>query len=152
MSIMQKNEFLSKYGAIYEHSPWVAEAAFGAEGIDKIHAAMKAAVNAASRDKKLALLRAHPDLACAQGLTAASTSEQAAAGLNECTPDELAEFQQLNADYKLKFGFPFIVAVRGLHRADILRQFRARIQNDAATEFGAALEQVHKIAWLRLNK
>ena len=146
-----KAAFLKVYGGIYEHSPWVAEAAFtaGADTPEKIHAAMKAAVNAASRDKKLALICAHPDLACVQGLTAASTSEQAGAGLNQCTPEELAEFQKLNADYKKKFGFPFIVAVKGLHRTDILQQFRQRIQNDAAVEFDTALEQIHRIAGFR---
>ena len=148
-----KAAFVKKYGGIYEHSPWIAEAAFiaGADTPEKIHAAMKAAVNAASREKKLALICAHPDLACVQGLTAASTSEQASAGLNQCTPEELAEFQKLNAEYKKKFGFPFIVAVRGLHRTDILQQFRQRIHNDAAVEFETALEQIHKIAWFRLS-
>jgi len=149
---MNKQEFLKTYGSIYEHSPWVAAAAFdvGADTPEKIHAAMKTEVKAASHEKKLALIRAHPDLACAQGLTAASTSEQAGAGLNQCTPEELAEFQKLNAEYKNKFGFPFIVAVRGLHRTDILNQFRQRINNDADVEFETALEQIHKIAGFRL--
>ena len=151
--MLNKADFLKTYGGIYEHSPWVAAAAFdvGADTPEKIQAAMKAEVNAASHEKKLALICAHPDLACVQGLTAASTSEQAGAGLNQCTPEELAEFQKLNTDYKKKFGFPFIVAVRGLHRTDILKQFRKRINNDAATEFETALEQVHKIAGFRLG-
>jgi OHCU decarboxylase len=150
---MTKQDFLKTYSTIYEHSTWIAEAAFAASANtpEKIHAAMKAAIHAAPREKKLALIRAHPDLACAQGLTAASTSEQAGAGLNHCTPEELAEFQKLNADYKRKFGFPFVVAVRGLHRTDILQQFRERINNDVAVEFETALEQIHKIAWLRLS-
>ena len=147
--MQNKSDFITKFGGIYEHSPWVAEAAFAAGG--DIQAAMKAAVNAAPRDKKLALICAHPELACLQGLTASSTSEQDGAGLNQCTPEELAEFQKLNDDYKKKFGFPFVIAVRGLHRTDILAQFRKRIHNDAATEFDTALEQIHKIAGFRLS-
>ena len=150
---MNKQDFITKYGGIYEHSPWVAEAAFaaGADTPEKTQAAMKAVVNSAPRDKKLSLICAHPELACLQGLTASSTSEQAGAGLNQCTPEELAEFQKLNADYKKKFGFPFVVAVRGLHRTDILAQFRQRIHNDTAMEFETALEQIHKIAGFRLS-
>jgi 2-oxo-4-hydroxy-4-carboxy-5-ureidoimidazoline decarboxylase len=149
---MTKQDFLTKYGSIYEHSPWVAAAAFdvGADTPEKIQAAMKTEVNAASHEKKLALICAHPELACLQGLTASSTSEQAGAGLNQCTPEELTEFQKLNADYKKKFGFPFVVAVRGLHRTDILNQFRQRINNDTATEFETAIEQIHRIAGFRL--
>lgn len=151
--MQDKAAFVEKYGSVYEHSPWIAEAAFdaGAETIDQIHAAMKAAVEAAPREKQLALLRAHPDLAVMQGLTAASTSEQASAGLNQCTPEERTEFQKLNADYKEKFGFPFIVAVRGLQRGEILAQFRRRINNDTEPEFATALAEVHKIAGFRLK-
>jgi OHCU decarboxylase len=113
---------------------------------------MKAAVIAASREKKLALIRAHPDLACAErNLTAESTSEQKGAGLKECSPEEFAEFQKLNAEYKKKFGFPFIIAVKGLNRTDILKAFRQRINNSADAEFDAALEQIHRIAWFRLS-
>ncbi|MBU6475948.1 MAG: 2-oxo-4-hydroxy-4-carboxy-5-ureidoimidazoline decarboxylase, partial [Alphaproteobacteria bacterium] len=143
--MQDKAAFLGKYGGVYEHSPWIAEAAFaaGAATPAQIRDAMKAAVEAAPREKQLALLRAHPDLAVVQGLTAASTSEQAGAGLNQCTPEELAEFQKLNADYKAIFGFPFIIAVRGLQRAEILEQFRRRINNDVETEFRTALKQVY---------
>ncbi len=148
-----KTAFIKKYGGVYEHSPWIAEAAFDANAKTpaQIKEAMKAAVEAAPHDKQLALIRAHPDLAVAQGLTAASTSEQAGAGLNQCTPQELAEFQKLNAEYKEKFGFPFIVAVRGLQRAEILEQFRQRINNNTETEFSTALVQIHKIAGFRLS-
>jgi OHCU decarboxylase len=149
----KKEEFLKTYGGIYEHSPWIAEAAFaaGAETLEDIHAAMKLAVTNAAHDKKLALIRAHPDLACAErNLTAESTSEQAGAGLNECSSAEFAEFQNLNAEYKKKFGFPFIIAVKGLNRTDILHAFRNRIRNGAAAEFETALEQIHRIAKFRL--
>lgn len=152
---MNSDEFIRKYGGIYEHSPWIAEAAYvsgGVDSIDAIHGAMKRAVDGAGKDKQLALVRAHPDLACAPAtLTVSSTAEQKGAGLNQCSAEEYAEFQQLNADYKKKFGFPFIVAVKGLTRSDILKEFRARIGNDAEKEFQTALQQIHKIARFRLE-
>ncbi len=146
--------FLKIYGGIYEHSPWIAQGAYhsGAATVDALHAAMKKTVAAGTREQKLALIRAHPDLAPAIGtaLTDASVSEQKGAGLKECTPEEFAEFQQLNRDYKAKFGFPFIVAVKGLHRTDILQLFRQRMNNDAETEFATALAQIDRIARFRL--
>lgn len=150
MSTTSISEFVTRYGGIYEHSPWVAEAAYGASDIRE---AMKAAVDAAPREKKLALIRNHPDLAVAPAasLTQSSTSEQKGAGLRECTPEEFAEFQKLNADYKAKFGFPFIIAVKGLARRDILKEFRRRIHNDAETEFNTAIAQIHRIAGFRLE-
>lgn len=151
---MDKRDFIRRFGGIYEHSPWVAQGAFekGAATLEDLHAAMKDVVTKADRDKKLALIRAHPDLACATGtLTEASTAEQRGAGLKECTAEEFAEFQKLNAEYKKKFGFPFIIAVKGLHRSDILQAFRQRINNDINVEFETALEQIHKIARFRLD-
>ena len=154
---MDKREaFVKKYAAIYEHSPWIAEAAYDSGDIgtvEKIHAAMKAAVESAGYTEKITLIRAHPDLACAPAtkLTQESVSEQKGAGLDRCTPEEYAEFQKLNADYKKKFGFPFIIAVKGLSRQDILVAFRQRIDNGAEKEFHTALEQIHKIARFRLE-
>jgi len=154
---MTRAEFVKKYGGIYEHSPWVAEAVHGTQiSIDALHPAMQKVVDAADEGRKIALLRAHPDLACAPAdmtkLTASSQSEQAGAGLKECTPEEFAEFQKLNTDYKKKFGFPFIIAVTGLTRRDILEAFRKRINNSKPAEFETALAQVHKIALIRLKK
>ena len=148
-----KAAFLKTYGGIYEHSPWIAAAAFdaGADTPEKIHAAMKAAVMTAGWDRQLALINAHPDLARKAKMTDESVSEQKGAGLDQCTPEEFAEFQRLNDDYKKKFGFPFIIAVKGLNRTDILQAFRKRIANTPADEFSTALEQIHKIAWLRLT-
>ncbi|MDI1227853.1 MAG: 2-oxo-4-hydroxy-4-carboxy-5-ureidoimidazoline decarboxylase [bacterium] len=148
------NAFLKIYGSIYEHSPWIAEGAYksGAATVRDMHSTMKKTVAAGTDEQKFALIRAHPDLAPAIGtdLTTASVSEQKGAGLKECTADEYAEFQQLNRDYKAKFGFPFIVAVKGLHRTDILQLFRQRMKNDAATEFATALAQIDRIAYFRL--
>lgn len=152
---MTRDAFIARYGAIYEDSPWVAEAVWEAGEFADIAAAMRAAVDAASEERRLALVRAHPDLAgraaLAGELTEASTAEQAGAGLDRCSPEELADFHALNAAYKEKFGFPFIVAVKGLTRHDILEQFRRRLENDAAVELVAAFEQIHKIARLRLE-
>jgi len=151
--MQNKVDFMQKYGGVYEHSPWIAEAAFAAcaQGIDAIHAAMKAAVDAAPRDKKLALICAHPDLANKAKMTAESVSEQKGAGLDQCTAEEFAEFQHLNAAYKEKFGFPFIVAVKGMTRHDILNAFRTRLHNDVETEFETAIAQIHRIARFRLE-
>ena len=151
-------EFIRVYGSIYEHSPWIAEGAYTNRAnittVVALHAAMKAAVASAPRDKKLALIKAHPDLACAPAevskLTQASVSEQKGAGLNQCTAEEYADFQKLNADYKTKFGFPFIIAVKGLNRFDILKEFRRRIGNAPDEEFNTALGQIDRIAYFRL--
>ncbi|MBV1865902.1 MAG: 2-oxo-4-hydroxy-4-carboxy-5-ureidoimidazoline decarboxylase [Rhodobacteraceae bacterium] len=150
--------FISLYGGIYEHSPWVAETLF-----DKGAAAsplentgpMAAIVESASLEMQMTLLRAHPDLAgklAKSGtLTVESTSEQASAGLDQCSQQEFEEFTALNTRYRDNFGFPFILAVRGRNRAEILENFRARVDNDTATEFREALNQVHQIARLRLE-
>lgn len=145
---MNKQDFVQKYGSIYEHSPWVAKAAYGSDDLPK---AMREAVENGGHDRQLALLRAHPDLGeKLDTLTPSSVSEQQGAGLNQCSPEEFAEFQQLNTAYKEKFGFPFIVAVKGLNRLDILRRFRERIHNSPEAEFRTALDQVHRIAAFRL--
>jgi OHCU decarboxylase len=158
---MDRDAFLARYGHVWEDSPWIAEAAWDrglgpeTETPEGLAAAMARAVDAAPREAKLALLRAHPDLAgklaLAGGLTAESTREQAGAGLDACTPEELEAFQALNARYVARFGFPFILAVKGRHRTEILEAFRARVENDPETEFETALEQVKRIARLRLE-
>ena len=157
---MPKDRFIAVFGGIYEHSPWVAEAVFdagiGPEDADPLHLAgrMAVIVEAGSRDRQMALLRAHPELAgklaIAGTLTAESTAEQVGAGLDQCSPDEFDAFQDLNRRYRDKFGHPFIIAVRGLDRAAILTAFRQRIRNSPDAEFTAALSEVHKIARLRL--
>lgn len=155
---LARNDFINRFGGIYEHSAWVAEAVHGQPGIDTVdglHAAMRAVVDGSDQGARLALLRAHPELACAPAqvseLSAESASEQSGAGLDRCTPAEYAEFQQLNAAYRRKFGFPFIIAVRGLNRQAILDAFRARIEHSRELEFETALAQVHRIAGLRLQ-
>ncbi|MXY41487.1 MAG: 2-oxo-4-hydroxy-4-carboxy-5-ureidoimidazoline decarboxylase [Rhodospirillaceae bacterium] len=160
-SSLDRAAFVEAYGGVYEHSPWVAETVYDA-GIgpaDDTAAAlagrMGQVVDAADGGVRLALLRAHPELAgrlaVAGNLTVDSTAEQASAGLDRCTPEEFVEFHALNERYTARFGFPFIVAVRGLSRQDILDAFRSRAGNVRETEFATALQQVHRIARLRLE-
>ncbi len=154
-----ETEFIARYGGIYEHSAWVAERAapdaVGIDDVQRIAKIMASCVDAATAEEQLALIRAHPDLAgkaqIAGDLTADSTSEQASAGLDQCSPDEYARFQTLNRDYHEKFGFPFVMAVRGSSRNEILQAFQARLGNDSDTEFRTALAEIHKIARLRLD-
>lgn len=156
---MSVADFVRRFGHVYENSPWVAERAAlhlgGAADYDQIARLMADCVDNASREWQLALIRAHPDLAdraqLASGLTADSQSEQASAGLDACTADELERFRVLNAAYREKFGFPFVMAVRDSSRADILAQFEARLGNDRETEFEQALVEIHRIARLRLE-
>ncbi len=161
-SHMSRNDFLSIFGGVYEHSPWIAESVYDwglvetGNNADALHTLMANTVNQSGREAQLALLRAHPVLAgklAVRGeLTEESTSEQASADLDNCSPEEFADFQILNDSYKEKFGFPFILAVRGYHRSEVLEIFRARVDNDPATEFEEALAQVHHIALLRLRE
>ena len=151
-------EFVARYGAIYEHSPWVAEEAASVlddiDDLERIALVMADCVDNASRERQLELIRAHPDLAgkaqVAGELTADSTSEQASAGLDRCSAEEYARFQSLNTAYHDKFGFPFVMAVRDSSRQEILAAFEERLGNDEETEFETALAEIHKIARLRL--
>ena len=151
-------DFVHKYGGVYEHSPWVAERAADVAGdatdVETIAAVMADCVDNASEEQQLALIRAHPDLAgkaqIAGELTADSTTEQSSAGLDQCTPEEYLRFQDMNQAYHLRFGFPFVMAVRDSSRAEILDAFERRLGNDRAEEFETALAEIHKIARLRL--
>ncbi|MGY6703616.1 allantoinase PuuE [Roseinatronobacter sp.] len=160
-SMLDRADFVARFGGIYEHSPWVAERAHALE-LGPAHDtatglanAFARAFRAASDDERLQVLRAHPDLAgklaAAKRLTAESTQEQASAGLDALTDQERATFQTLNAAYVDKHGFPFIIAVRDNTKASILEAFQTRIQHDSATEFTTACQQVERIAELRLN-
>ena len=158
-SLCSRDEFVAAYGSIYEHSPWVAEQLFDSLGDAEDHAAglavrMQQIVDDAGQAPQLALLRAHPELVGKlelAELTQDSQSEQTGAGLDQCTAEEFAEFRALNERYNEKFGFPFIFAVKGFHRTEILASFRQRIDNDVDTEFTTALNQVHRIGLLRLS-
>jgi 2-oxo-4-hydroxy-4-carboxy-5-ureidoimidazoline decarboxylase len=156
---LDQAQFVAALANIYEHSPWVPERAWPRRpfaNIDDLHAAMAAVVAAAGKDEQLALIRAHPELAgkamAGRALTAASAIEQSGAGLTHCTPDELAHLRELNTRYNEKFGFPFILAVKGYDRAGVIAEFVRRVDNGAADEFAESLRQIDKIARLRLEE
>ena len=151
--------FVEIYGGVYEHSPWVARQAYR-EGLQSLEAgwlalAFARQVNAASHERQLQLIKAHPDLsgraAVSGELTAASTAEQAGAGIDQCSEEEFARFAEFNARYRARFGFPFIMAVKGSNRHEILAAFAARVDNDYDEEFATALGEIHKIAQFRLE-
>ena len=143
---------------IFENSRWVAEGAWSKHpfaSFDALYRALVDAMRGAGEAAQLALIRAHPQLAgqaAASGeLTRDSRAEQSSAGLDRCSAEELARLRELNSAYEAKFGFPFILAVKGLDRAAILARFTARLEHDRATEFEEALQQIERIAWLRLQ-
>ena len=151
-------DFVSWLGGIFEHSPWIATAAWTARPFKdraELHGKMSAAMRAAPHLQQLALLRAHPELAgqamVGNTLTADSTNEQSRSGLTNCSADEFAQLQALNAAYNKKFGWPFILAVKFLDRATIIRRFAARLENSAADEFEACLANIGKITRWRLD-
>ncbi|HWJ96195.1 MAG TPA: allantoate amidohydrolase [Telluria sp.] len=155
--------FVDTLRGIYEHSPWIPERAASRRpfaSVATLKLALQDVVACATEDEQLSLLRAHPELAgkaaIAGNLTAESTGEQASSGLNLCSPAEYAQLQQLNTDYNDKFGFPFILAVRGptgrgLTRREVIDTFARRLKNQRAVEMAECLRQVHRIAEIRLN-
>lgn len=159
-SQMSREQFVTEYGGIFEHSAWIAERAHDLElgpahdSAIGLHNAMVRIFRSASREERLGVLTAHPDLAgklaAAKKLTAESTHEQASAGLDALTDSERADFQRLNADYVAKHGFPFIIAVRDHDKAGIMAAFQRRLANDSEAEFEEACRQVERIALLRL--
>jgi 2-oxo-4-hydroxy-4-carboxy-5-ureidoimidazoline decarboxylase len=151
---MSNAEFEKEFGDVAEHSPWVARNAASARPFatrDAVIAAFRDAVLAASETAQLGLIRAHPDLATKTKLTDDSAVEQAQAGLGSLTPDEFARFTHLNELYKSKFDFPFIFAVKGATKEQILASFTERVNNSKADEFAMALEQVCRIFRFRLE-
>jgi N-carbamoyl-L-amino-acid hydrolase len=156
-------EAVALLDGIYEHSPWIAQRALPARPFRSLahlkHALVRALV-ASSPEEQVGLIRAHPELAgkamVSKTLTAESTNEQSKAGLTDCTPEEFAKIQKLNADYNAKFGFPFILAVRGprgtgLSKREIIDTFERRLFNHPEFELGEALRNIHRIAEIRLN-
>ncbi|WP_028239747.1 2-oxo-4-hydroxy-4-carboxy-5-ureidoimidazoline decarboxylase [Stutzerimonas azotifigens] len=161
-STLSREQFVAAFADVYEHSPWVAEQAYdrgvdaSLDDIETLHQRMADILLSAPRDAQLALINAHPDLAgkaAVRGeLTASSTSEQAGAGIHECTPEEFARFTELNDAYKARFGFPFIMAVKGSNRHQILAAFEERIHHSPEQEFTRALAEINKIAKFRLEQ
>ena len=155
---LERVRFVELFGGVFEHAPWIAEQGFAAgpfHSAEALHRAMVDAMRRAPRPRRLALIRGHPDLAgraAIRGeLTAASSAEQAGAGLDQCTPAEFERFCELNERYRAKFGFPFILAVTGKSRHEILAAFEQRLAHSAEAEFEQALDQIARIARLRLD-
>lgn len=147
-------EFVAAFGDVAEHSPWVAEGAAKLRPFalrDDMIAAFAAVLKTAEYEAQLALINAHPDLAGKAKLTADSASEQAGAGLDALSADEMARFTELNDRYKAKFGFPFIFAVKGATKYMILKSFEQRIENVAEVEFATALENIKRIFMFRIE-
>ncbi len=160
-SHMTRTLFVERFGGVYEHSPWIAAAAYDAglgleaDKAEGLAAALSAAMRKGTQAQKRALIDAHPDLAgklaLAKRLTPESTGEQASAGLDHLTDDERARFASLNDAYRARFGFPFIMAVKGRSKAQILAAFEERLKNEADKEFATALDQIDRIAALRIK-
>ena len=154
---LSQAEFVARLGGIYEHSPWVAGRAFAARpfgSLDALHAAMQRALQEASPEEQLALIRTHPELLGrleAAQLTESSRAEQASAGLDRCTAAQKSRMQGLNQAYREKFGFPFVVAVKGLDWAGVIERIEARLGHTREAEVATALQQIDRIARFRLE-
>lgn len=159
---MDRKSFVARFGHVFEHSPWIAERAFDTGGVPQpisagsLHAALCRAFRAATETEQQGVIDAHPDLAgklaAAGELTADSTAEQQSAGLDMMTTEERRRFTELNDAYRQRFGFPFIMAVKGKSRQEIEAAFERRLQHDRQTEFETALAQIETIALLRLQE
>ncbi len=157
INALDREAFVERFGGVFEHSPWVADAAWARRPFSTrtgLHAAMCAAVQAAPPERQFALIRAHPDLvgrAAREGrLGAASASEQSGAGLDQLTPEEVAWFEQHNAAYRERFGFPFIICVRANRKQAIVAGIETRLRHTLEQERAAALAEIEKIAAFRL--
>jgi 2-oxo-4-hydroxy-4-carboxy-5-ureidoimidazoline decarboxylase len=148
-------DFVARFGFLFEHSPWVVERAAKRRPFADLHAGLMQVVHDATEDERLALLRAHPELAgkaaVDRTMTAESTAEQASAGLDRLTEAEFARFHELNAAYLERFGFPFIICVRLTDKAGIIAAMERRLLHDRRTELAAAIEEVGRIVRLRLE-
>lgn len=158
LNALGREAFVAKLGHIFEHSPWVAEGAWDARpfvSLEHLHGTMVGVVDEATREEQLVLIRAHPELlgrlAQATPLSAESRLEQAGAGLDSAGMAELSTLAALNAQYRAKFGFPFIVAVRGMDHAQIVARMGERLANTPEEEFAQCLSQIARIARFRLE-
>jgi len=154
LNVLGEASFVAAVGWVFEHSPWVAERAFQARpfaNLDALHAAMTEQVERATFAESLALLKAHPDLGARARLSQASMAEQARAGLDSLTPGEFEQLHRLNAAYRSRFGFPFLLAVKGSTKHDILRALQTRMEASPEDEYREALRQAYRIARFRLE-
>ena len=152
---LSKSEFISAFGNIFEKTEWIAERCYESKpynNLDQLISKMMEIFENTEKEKHLEILNSHPNLAVEKKLTYDSKNEQKNASLNQCTNEEFMEFKKLNEDYKKKFGFPFIIAVKGKNKEEILINFRQRITNNINSEFEEAKKQVKKIANFRLSE
>ena len=152
---LSKAEFISIFGNIFEKTEWIAERCYESKpynNLDELVSKMMKIFENIEKERHLEILNSHPDLAVEKKLTEDSKNEQKNASLNQCTDEEFVEFKKLNKEYKKKFGFPFIVAVKGKNKEEILNSFRQRITNNINLEFEEAKKQVKKIASFRLGE
>jgi OHCU decarboxylase len=152
---LSKVEFISIFGNIFEKTEWIAERCYESKpynNLDELILKMMKIFENTEKEKHLEILNSHPDLAVEKKLTKDSKNEQKNASLNQCTDKEFIEFKKLNEEYKKKFGFPFIIAVKGKNKEEILNSFRQRITNNINLEFEEAKKQVKKIASFRLSE
>jgi 2-oxo-4-hydroxy-4-carboxy-5-ureidoimidazoline decarboxylase len=158
LNALPQSGFAAALGAIFEHSPWIPERAWARRpfaSVDALHAALCATLAEAAPEDQIALVRAHPELAgkaAVRGeLTEASTREKSGAGLDRCSPEEFAQLVALNRAYGARFGFPFILAVRGHTRSSVIANLAARLERAPEAERAEALRQIERIARFRLN-
>ena len=152
---LNKSEFLSIFGNVFEKTEWIAGKCYDSKPFNNVQELVNKMMEVfenSIKEKHLEILNSHPDLAVKKKLTKESENEQANANLNQCTKEEFEEFNRLNEKYKKKFGFPFIIAVKGKNKNEILNIFRQRITNNINLEFEEAKKQVKKIATFRLSE
>jgi OHCU decarboxylase len=152
---LSENEFINTFGNVFEKTNWIANKAFNSKpykSFDGFISTLIKIYENSSKEDCLKIFNAHPELAVEKKLTKDSHKEQRGANLNRCNDEEFNEFKNLNIAYKSKFGFPFIIAVKGKNKNEILNNFRKRIKNEINSEFNEAKEQVKKIATFRLNE
>ena len=156
---MDHDAFMQTFGGVFEHSPWIAERAWAARPYNSpeaLHASMVDVVRAASAEDKRRLLNAHPELAGKEAreraMTQDSTVEQGSAGLDRLSPEDFDRFDRLNAAYRERFGFPFIIAVRGRTKPEIVAAFEQRLENEPDTELDAAINEIAAITRMRMEK
>jgi len=152
---LRKSDFISIFGNVFEKTQWIAEKAYDSKpykNFEELFSKMMEIFENSKKERHLEILNAHPDLAVEKKLTEDSKNEQKNASLNQCTDEEFVEFRKLNNEYKKKFGFPFIIAVKGKNKEEILNNFRQRLINNINLEFKEAKKQVKKIASFRLSE
>ena len=152
---LNKSDFISIFGNVFEKTEWIAGRVFDYlpyKNFDNLLLKFFKIYNESNKESIIKILNSHPELVVEQKLTNESKKEQKGAGLNECSKEEVEEFKKLNLNYKKKFGFPFIIAVKGKNKNDILNYFRTRIKNSFDEEFIEAKKQVGEIATFRFKE